>query len=320
VFWQKNSNAATLPAAEQQPKMKNIEVRGFSTNIGLAGRKAGANNGTTIKTWSARQPLLEDDGRFAIRSKTGQGAPEKPDIVIHCPDLRSGTFDDVQAVLAKITDSAREESETAGKAVPNIVLFAENGLRYCFEIDEPEARKRAEEFLLAMPTEIPFALCFNVLCTISKNIPEQLRPIFGYGDQVNMGYVVSQEAGVQFYPKKGITDFEKMRFNPHCAKISFTYPRFATDFKMFQRTQWENRIIAGELEQLPYPELSFDGTKLHYRLCCDVGFGPIKGQNGAIALVSAYDLDESQAHELVSSGVTVLVNDGSKGAEMEKSF
>ena len=212
---------------------------------------------------------------------------------VYCPKTINGKFSDMMTEIIKIKKTvALAKSKNESRNLPIAIVFNELALEYRFNIQEKEVLKAVREMQQELPNDIWMAVAFNIYQINEKNNL--------YDGPANMSYLFTRDELVKPQPKRRCRNGDTMNLmRLSTANYAKSIDRWNTNGK--EKAQREE----------PYSTLTMpNGYKLEYRICGDVGIGPIKQDKQTITLVSADGLNfNNKKFDLADMRKKVIVND-----------
>jgi len=209
----------------------------------------------------------------------------QPKLRVLCHRLHDSDFCGLTQAVDRISFAAEKDAQKRGKSVPIAVLFAENALKYRFEVERTDTLRWADAIVQMLPKDIFIAVAYNVLDR------EGRMP-------ANSGFLITADR-YSCLPKRALAkgDLLEMQSNYMFTKIE----------------EWEERGYALAEKKTPFGEAGIGNEiMLEYRVCADFFCFPKEEKHDTVTLVSAQGLAAESNLSLIYMRKAVIINDGDR--------
>jgi len=210
----------------------------------------------------------------------------QPKLRVVCHRLYESDFCGLKNAVDRISFAAEKDAQKRGRAAPLAVLFAENSLKYRFEVERADTLRWADAIVQMLPKDIFIAVAFNVLDR------EGRMP-------ANSGLLVTS-SGYSCLPKRALVKGDALGMS--------------SNYMFKEISEWEDRGYALQEQKKPFGETAIgNGITLEYRICADFYRLPKEEKTDTVTLVSANGLPIKPGYDLVNMRKAVIINDGEQG-------
>ncbi len=233
-----------------------------------------------------------------FKPKSGILAPEQrpplaggPKLHVFLPRQKEADFIVFANRVKDIMEKSKEAADRAGRSVPAAILFPENSLEYCFDIETSEVMKCLDRVQPLIPADNSVVIAFSVL-EKSRDGPR------------NIGYLVNN-ARVERSMKRVCTNYDAYQ-------LRRAFPIGEVEHhEAIWGAQGDEMMDIG----VSFPKFDLPGgLSVEIRVCLDVASGPIRAQADVITLVPAYALNPRCTSILSPNRKSVFIHDGRDGA------